>query len=139
MITIGSQDVTGSIYLSEGSLLGTASFAITASHALNGGTVILSENEPTSSEPGALWFNTTDTALYVRYITDTQDVWVGASSVGTTLDNSSPSGIIVSDTPPTGSNITTGSLWYNSEEMLTYIRYIDSSGSYWVGLSVNNS
>jgi hypothetical protein len=55
----------------SGSLLGTASFALTASHVLGaqrGSTVIISGSIPSGSQPsGTLWFNNTEGNLYIQY------------------------------------------------------------------------
>jgi hypothetical protein len=44
-------------------------------------------------------------------------------------------GVTISDTPPTGLFADTGSLWFNSNDLGLYVRYQDTDGGQWVGIS----
>jgi hypothetical protein len=102
-LTAITQSVCDSVVFinATGSLMGTASWALTSSFAMNAGggggaSVTVSASAPGASPSGSLWWNTDDGNLYVQANAPTGSGWVAATSTvaggeyGATSDFSFP-------------------------------------------------
>ena len=94
-----------------------------ASPAQSTGAVATISDTPPVAAPGALWWDSTGTGLYVRYNDGNSTQWVATDSeaaIGT---------VKISDTPPTAPD---NALWWDSSGTGLYVRYNDGNSTQWV-------
>lgn len=128
LIVDGDAFVSGTIYATfSGSISNaeSASYALTASYALNGGnggaSVVVTSSAPSiaGSTDGDLWWNDTDGNLYIFY--SSSNVWIPADSNTISYAQTSSyidaRGIDFSNIPVSQSGLQTGQL-YNDNNFL---------------------
>jgi hypothetical protein len=98
-----------------------------ASGGGGGASVSVSDNAPTSPSSGDLWFNSTDTKMYVYYNDGSSSQWVQTNPTGSTT--SGGSSVTVSDSAP--SNPSEGDMWFDSRYAVLLVYY----GTQWVNVS----
>jgi len=91
-----------------------------------GASVSVSDTAPTSPSEGDLWFNSSNTKMYVYFNDGTSSQWIQSNPSGAT------SPITASDTAPT--NPVENSMWFDSTDGTLYFRYNDGTSEQWVNL-----
>jgi len=126
----------------------TASFAVTASHII-GGTVSASFASSSLSSSLSQTASYAHTASFVNLartaslaftssFNHTSSLartasYVAAENVDGTVGTASIASIVatISGSAPSGSEVQVGSLWYDENSLMLYVRYEDPSGSHW--------
>jgi hypothetical protein len=98
--------------------------------AIPGGPVVWSADTPPPLVPGALWWDSVGTNLYVAYNDGTSTQWVAA------YNQYSPPVVWVSDTPPP---LVSGTLWWDSVGTQLYLAYHDGTSLQWVVVENQNT
>jgi len=91
-----------------------------------GASVSVSDTAPTSPSEGDLWFNSSNTKMYVYFNDGTSSQWIQSNPSGA----STP--ITAADTAP--SNPVENSMWFDSTDGTLYFRYNDGTSEQWVNL-----
>lgn len=91
--------------------------------------VVISATAPVGVQPGALWYNSVDSNLYIQVDSPGGAYWTLANPYN--IPPEAPT-IQVSSTPP--ANPVQGSLWYNNSNSDFNIWYEDLDGGQWVSV-----
>jgi hypothetical protein len=102
-----------------------------------------SATAPASPSSGDMWFDTTDTSLFVYYTDSDGSQWVDMSGATGLTGPTGPTGptgatgtvanATQSDTAP--SSPAAGDLWFDTTDATLFVYYTDSDGSQWVTVS----
>lgn len=96
----------------------------------SGGTssVTTSDTAPTSPSDGDLWFDTTNSGLFIYYQDTDSSQWIEV--VGSSTGGSGGASVSVSTTAP--SSPSEGDLWFDSTDLSLYIYYDDGTTPAWI-------
>ena len=93
-----------------------------------GASVSVSDSAPSSPSSGDLWFNSTDTKMYVYYSDGSSSQWVQTNPTGSTTTGGGSS-VTVSDSAP--ADPSEGDMWFDSRYAVLLVYY----GTQWVNVS----
>ena len=96
-----------------------------------GASVSVSDTAPTSPSEGDLWFNSSNTKMYVYFNDGTSSQWIQSNPSGA----STP--ITAADTAP--SNPVENSMWFDSTDETLYFRYNDGTSEQWINITSGGS